>query len=708
MPKPKPKHNKGKGKKKPGRGSKHTQTPNPPDNNQGRDPVYNDVASQAGSVTEPPNVTEVTVIQGYEQFALTHRGKSNSSNIATPSIVIADSTDDVGSPNTGASSHDEEDSFMTQPKQESSPSTPGGNDRSSSTVNQMNDDTEAFNEPSQSAECQSQVSSSHSRLRQAQDHHSSLAEPDSSKGRAINAQPIESMTSLSTKKPAGHGADRDGIGGASNPDIVGEGQDGDQEMTMDIPLNWLTGTSHTGSLFYAKHCRKTAFPDSLCTLCLRRGGSFCASCKARYCGDTCRRSDWRVHKGVCSQFKSLGPNDRPSDEHFLAMVLPTAKTTPDLVWCRMIEDCHKLEISHPDILDLAGDGDGGQPIIGNTTHVNNSKGTGGAFLGHGLAMVDVFGLKSSMHRGLVNINSCIHALTAPGALRFHMGPWVVFAFEPDDTGKPKKGIDVVPRDWRHIADYLIFDPSNPFLREVPRVPLQVLYGTKLSDVTNPALSLVSSIEGEIENVYVPIFDWPYTGPSTLPFQLGLPWKTRYIRAAPAAKPQPHMRYLKQYFRREYGADSSRWSSTEDNNCVTMIVLAIGKDRVVHKEHVVAFNKYLDFSLKRKIVPSRDGFMDYWQKHRRVLLLRDNVNYLDTPYHGPPRFEELVRYDGEDERYRKAMMNLLGYFASKGWKMAVREENGVLVPDDVVAPFDVEGDWEFTEDLKVKTELPYQT
>ena len=103
MPKPKPKRNKGKGKKKPSRGSKHTQTPNPPDNNQGRDPIYNDVASQAGSVTEPPNVTEVTVIQGYEQFALTYRDKSNSSNIATPSNVIADSTDDVGSPNTGES-----------------------------------------------------------------------------------------------------------------------------------------------------------------------------------------------------------------------------------------------------------------------------------------------------------------------------------------------------------------------------------------------------------------------------------------------------------------------------------------------------------------------------------------------------------------------------------------------------------------------------
>ncbi|PKS13283.1 hypothetical protein jhhlp_000054 [Lomentospora prolificans] len=475
------------------------------------------------------------------------------------------------------------------------------------------------------------------------------------------------------------------------------------EGSVDVPLHWITGVSDHDKSIYAQLCIRSSEFDKDCTFCWTTTNLKCEGCGARFCRRGCRDLDWKFHKRVCSKFGGLDPGDRPSRDHFLAILLPMKTREPELIWCRLLTNNTKLRVIHPEISDLYKQG---TPPVGNTIHANGSRGTARAILGHGLAMVDAYALIHTSV-GLKQLNRCIHSLTAPGALAFHKGPWIAFAFEPDEFGRPRKGIDVIPRDWRHVVDHIIYDPSNPFFGEPPRTRRKdMTFGVKLSNTDNVAISIVMGIEKPLEDVYVPVFDWPNTGPSVLAFQLGLPWKVRYIRGGKSMNVAPHMRYLKQYFRREYGADASQWAAMEEDNVVTFVIFSIGVNRIVHSEHVTAFNKYLDFSLKKKIVPSRDGFMAYWERHRQVLEAKTNRNVIATPYHGPPNLKDLIRFDAEDDEYRRGVMNLMGHFASQGFKMAVREENGVFVPDNIVVRFNAEGSWNFGPELHAQKDVNF--
>ncbi|CAI4219118.1 unnamed protein product [Parascedosporium putredinis] len=443
------------------------------------------------------------------------------------------------------------------------------------------------------------------------------------------------------------------------------------EGSVDVPLNWAEQLTLFGKAYYARLCQHTSAFDEECTFCWQGTTLRCTGCGARFCTTDCRNMDRKFHKRVCKQFGAFDPTTRPSSDHFLAMVIPMTRQNPDLVWCQLVGPEKKLRLEHDEISDSVKNFGEFISLKGKAFHVNGSPGTSLATIGHGLAMVDVYGLKSSEKLGLSHVNQCLHSLTAPGALRFRTGPWIAFAFKSDESGLPQKGLDVVPRDWRYIVDHVVYDPSNAFYGEPPRTRTKpVTFGVKLNNIDHPIISLVTGIKQPLEDVCVPIFEWPDTGPSALAFQIGLPWKIRYIM--------------------KDGDGASKWVTVEETGVMTFIAFSYGSDRLVHSEHIKAFNKYLDFSLGRKIVPSRVGFMDYWEKHRQVLVAKTNRNIIATPYHGPPNLEELIQFGHEDDAKRRGVMNLMGHFAAKGFLMAVHEENGVFVPDEITAPFDSEG------------------
>ncbi|SPO02948.1 uncharacterized protein DNG_05627 [Cephalotrichum gorgonifer] len=434
---------------------------------------------------------------------------------------------------------------------------------------------------------------------------------------------------------------------------VGSTADGLESVV--VPLTWADSLIERRPDVLSRLCKAKPAVDDLCALCMSPGTSRCGSCGQRY-----------------------------------------YRKEAELTWCKLTSDPSGLEIAHPDVNRLSS-----CPLRGFTAHVNTSLATGRLFLGHGLAILDVYGLKELEKNGLLNFNKCINNLSAPGALAFYAGPHVVFAFEGNEVGLPAKGIDVVPNDWRYATDCIVMKPTNAFFTDLPSLAIPSAMSTKINNTKSLLVSKIYGIQKPIESVVAPMAYWPVSGPSALAFQIGLPWKTRYVLDCEVGTVSEDMKYLKRIYRprprNSSGDRSYDWVTTWKERCGSMIIMSIANIRVVHEHHVLAFNKYLDYSLNRCIVPSRKGFLEYWGKYMAVVSIRSDVTFLANPYHELPLSEELTVAPGEDFQYRKALVNLLGHFASRDWKMEVEEKDGVLIPKDVLVPFDPEGDFEFSEE-----------
>jgi hypothetical protein len=70
-----------------------------------------------------------------------------------------------------------------------------------------------------------------------------------------------------------------------------------------------------------------------CAGCQWEGNAVGEEMCVRYCGQQCRRDDWRYHTLLCKKLKPfLETNPRPSTAHKLAMLLPQEEKEPELVW----------------------------------------------------------------------------------------------------------------------------------------------------------------------------------------------------------------------------------------------------------------------------------------------------------------------------------------------------------------------------------------
>lgn len=473
----------------------------------------------------------------------------------------------------------------------------------------------------------------------------------------------------------------------------------DDAAPVSVPLRWIEWADDVEPLrvpTLAKLCATKPEVDELCSTCTKEGISRCRAYGVRYCSASCQERDWKRHKVACQAFSKWDYSTRPSDDHFLALVFPTDRKEPELLWCRLTDNATMLETAHPDVYRLRH-----RIRRGHAAQINASLSVGRMYLGHGLALLDVYGLGETEKDGLLNVNQCVSALAAPGALGFHAGPHLVFSFVANNVGEPSKGIDVVPRDWRHATDFIILNKFNASLSVLGLRPAQM--ATRLNNTASLIVSQIHHIKEPIENVIAPIAHFPGGGPCAAAFQLGLPWRVRCILASEQRKLSNNMKYLAPYLHRRLRADGTgvfEWTTCSQYPCGSIILLAAGNDRVVHQHHVTALNKYLDFSLKRRITPSKKGFIEYWDKYATICNQRGQLMPLGSPYHYLPPPEELVIYPGDSNQYRSAMMNLLGHFFSKDFVMQVKEVNGELVPIDVVAPFDSEAEFRIPDEAGV--------
>ena len=469
-----------------------------------------------------------------------------------------------------------------------------------------------------------------------------------------------------------------------------------------IWLDWAKPTSRDFEKVVGRLCQPSARLKVICSVCMKEGKSHCGSCGVRYCSEACRNNDWKRHKVICKLFTNWDKSKRPSPRHFAALIFPTFRDKPELVWCRLVGHASKLEIAHSDFDILES-----LPMRGITSHINTSI-TGRMFLGHGLAMVDVYQLRHLQDEHLVNINESIMSLADPGSLISYAGPHIVFAFKSNRKGRPGRGIDIAPADWRHTTDYIILNLMNTFISEPVTQSEYFQTGTKLNNTRSNIITKLYNIVKPVETVSAPLTYWPIEGPCVPAVQIGLPWKTRYVQDAEMVSLaeegrafSEEMKYVKKYFLRPASGSQEgvpRWATTSRYRCGSMIVLPLAKYRVVHQHHVIAFNKYLDFSLKRRVVPSKKGFMEFWERYVAIVSHRESFDNIPNPYHRlPPREDLVIHMGGKDDAYINAIMNLLGHFAERGYVMEVEEKNGVFVPKDVTAPFDTKGTFEFTDE-----------
>lgn len=71
-----------------------------------------------------------------------------------------------------------------------------------------------------------------------------------------------------------------------------------------------------------------------CTICNARNSKKCSVCESSaYCSVECQRTDWPLHRLLCSSYKSV-LETRPSTAHKLGIFFPVEKKVPELRWVK--------------------------------------------------------------------------------------------------------------------------------------------------------------------------------------------------------------------------------------------------------------------------------------------------------------------------------------------------------------------------------------
>lgn len=179
--------------------------------------------------------------------------------------------------------------------------------------------------------------------------------------------------------------------------------------------------------------------DTVCACRNKVASQKCASCLiAAYCDKACQKNDWKYHKQVCSDYRSLPP--RPSASHHLIALFPSTSTKPRLCWvvktlssvaCE--EDGNKCTVSSASITQSPRTGEASYLIV---YHFNDSA------LGDG-----------SKH------NTSIRA-ALNGKMPHDIRGWIIAdAWE-------QSGLDATPWVYRFALDYFRSEASGQE-RKVP-------------------------------------------------------------------------------------------------------------------------------------------------------------------------------------------------------------------------------------------------
>lgn len=72
-----------------------------------------------------------------------------------------------------------------------------------------------------------------------------------------------------------------------------------------------------------------------CIVCNKQDAKYCARYKSTcYCSQACQKSDWKTDKLLCAAFSTFDTSERPTKEHYRAVLFDPDKDKPEFVWLR--------------------------------------------------------------------------------------------------------------------------------------------------------------------------------------------------------------------------------------------------------------------------------------------------------------------------------------------------------------------------------------
>lgn len=187
-----------------------------------------------------------------------------------------------------------------------------------------------------------------------------------------------------------------------------------------------------------------------CTLCDKQDAKFCSRCKCiLYCSKECQKADWSTHKLLCASFPTFATSNRPTADHYRAVLFDPDKAKPEFVWL----PCEWLQ---------GDDGEADYQMLKTNTFIG-----GDTFPRHEpiqynprlektlpntifITYRDTFLIDGSRPNRSV---ASIHA-TQPGEYHSWSGPIIAYAKEGTSFDPPVcRDFDTI--DFRHLADFFL-------------------------------------------------------------------------------------------------------------------------------------------------------------------------------------------------------------------------------------------------------------
>lgn len=189
----------------------------------------------------------------------------------------------------------------------------------------------------------------------------------------------------------------------------------------------------------------------LCTICNKQNANYCARWKSIfYCSKTCQRADWSTHKLLCPSFSSFADANRPSANHYRAVIFDPDETKPKLTWLRsrLLDKDEEDEADHQTLeyKKIIGE-DSFQKCIPMQYNPRLKRSVPNTIC---VVWRDTFLVDGSRP------NKSIASITAtqPGTYHDWRGPIVVYARAGKGVDPPAcKDLDMI--DFRHVTDYFL-------------------------------------------------------------------------------------------------------------------------------------------------------------------------------------------------------------------------------------------------------------
>ncbi|OHF04133.1 hypothetical protein CORC01_00472 [Colletotrichum orchidophilum] len=344
-------------------------------------------------------------------------------------------------------------------------------------------------------------------------------------------------------------------------------------------------------------------------------------CKAaRYCSAECQAAD-DLHPRLCLGRQAakavpshgLALEQRPSNNHYVAAILPTDDLVPRFIWLGIHMNPKTGQMTFAtDRMDFAksdgkSDDKSSNPSI---IHIGlNALDTPmKKELGHGVDL-----LKFGPHNDTTtrNLNKCLLSFGKPGFVACHFGLNIVWAYDIDANGAFKSPRDVSVRDIRHAIDCHVLNASNPAISQPNRFILAggMIRALKVNDLSDKWMEALG-VSQQVEKVMIPKEHESFEAyPVSRLFHLGLRW---YIRTAIPIGTQPTGEIHEDH---EELLDVFRETVSKLKHPSSFHLLQVCGNQI-ESAHLNALLEYLRLAKASNTPASENGFRKYWEYFKR--------------------------------------------------------------------------------------------